>query len=447
MRAIWRRTVRRIRVTNGAAFAITGGKRRLAADAAASDIPSQKPAATARTGLEFPVYSADNRRTVSKVKLPTVLPDWAAAGNALLNPEAMLARLEGQKRFQAGDFAVAERFFEIAVQRADQFRYSRGMRAQMRLHLAESLRRQEKLTDAEAIARDGIALAALAHRHSLYAELLDCLGEIFLAQENYAAAEAVTEEALRAEQSRTRRDQFRIARRQQRLGLARYRIGRCVDAIPALESSIQTLDAAYGPDHEETGKVLSELGHFYHMEGRYKDAQRHLRRALQIYDRKRGPASKEASQVVQILASSYEADGDLRNAGELYERTLIVKERALGGNLEELAEMQFDIAGRFVDWGDYTRARELLSEAIGTFKRRKDARLALAHEAMAHVEENCSRYAEALAELTHAGKLWETLERNAELRWNLEHRAEVLDLLRNRTEARFLRERVAGMMA
>jgi hypothetical protein len=109
--------------------------------------------------------------------------------------------------------------------------------------------------------------------------------------------------------------------------------------------------------------------------------------------------------------------------------------------------MQSGLAGIYVGWSNYARARELLAEAIGIFRSKRDARLAIAHETMAHVEECSGRYQEAVAALALAGKVWELCgsERTAELVGNLSHRAELLDQLRKKSEASWLRGRIAEL--
>jgi hypothetical protein len=370
-------------------------------------------------------------------------------GNEIWNPEATLSRVEAEHYLQAGDYPQAELLFKAAVDQADQHHYSLAMRGRLRMQLAEAQRRQSKLAEAEETARAGLALAVETRDPSLYALLLDTLSEIFFALEKYAAVETVVQEALRAEQNLPSPDPFRIGRRQHRLGMAQYRIGRVEEAIPAIEKAVACHDQAFGPEHEETAKLLSELGQFYRIEGDHASAEKHLKRALYIYEKKQGPESDEAVRNLHLLAGSYEESGQIDAAAALYERALLLKERVLGGSLDDLAEAQFNLAGRYVDWGNYMRARELLQDALGTFKRKKDARLAIAYQALAYVEEFLGRYLEAVAELAHAGKIWESMgsERMVELASNLEHRAELLDLLQERGEALWLREKAKSLGA
>ncbi len=161
----------------------------------------------------------------------------------------------------------------------------------------------------------------------------------------------------------------------------------------------------------------------------------------------RGVQSAEAIQDLHHLAGSLEETGDLRGAADLYERTLLFKHRAVGGNIDDLAELQLGMATLYVNWQNYSRARELLLECVATFKRKGGARLAVGYETLGYVEECSGRYAEASGELQLAAKVWETLlpERLPELLRCLEHRADLLELLRRKGEAERLRERIATL--
>ena len=199
----------------------------------------------------------------------------------------------------------------------------------------------------------------------------------------------------------------------------------------------------------ETGGVLTETGILYRAAGRNEDAQRCLRRALRIHEREHGANSPEAVRDLHNLAGSHEEAGDIESAACLYERALDLKDRIVGGDQEELAEMQFGVAGLYIDWGNYSRARELLSMCIGTFKRKKGARLAVAYELLAHVEEYSGRFRDALAELERAAKAWETCgpERASELATNMEYRATLLDQMKKKDSANWLREKAAEARA
>ncbi len=170
---------------------------------------------------------------------------------------------------------------------------------------------------------------------------------------------------------------------------------------------------------------------------------------MRIHESQCGADSSETVQDLHQLAGSLEDAGDVDGAADQYERALKLKERVVGGDMEELADMQYSLAGMYIQWNNYTRARELLAESIGTFKRLKGPRLAVAYETLAYVEESLGRYPEALAELARASKVWESCGpgRTAERAENMKHRAGLLDQLRRRSEAAWLRERAEELTA
>ena len=127
--------------------------------------------------------------------------------------------------------------------------------------------------------------------------------------------------------------------------------------------------------------------------------------------------------------------GDIESAASLYERALELKDRIVGSDQEELAEMQFGVAGLYIDWGNFSRARELLSMCIGTFKRKKGARLAVAYETGGPRRGIFRPLPRTRWWNSRApAKIWETCgpERAVELATNMEYRAVLLDQLKKK---------------
>lgn len=355
-------------------------------------------------------------------------------------------RVEGERLFKAHQFQEAEPYLENALAEAEEQSSSAAKRIRLRTQLADAQRRQGKLEQAEQNLRLAIQLAAGSSDSSGYLLCLDSLAEVFFAQGNYAASEKVSQEGVRIESGLPHPDPMRMARRIHRLGLSRYREGKSEDAIPALEKGLQLHEQAYGDDHEETSRVLSELGAVYRAEGRHTEAQACLRRSLRFYQHSYGADDSRAIHDLHQLAGSLEEAGDTEAAAHEYERVMESKHRVLGRDMDEVAEMQFSLASLYMSWGTYPRSRELLMECIGTFKRKAGPRLAVAYEALAQVEEFSGRFHDAVRELDRAGRVWEKCpDRSAELAANLEYRAELLDQLRRKREAAWLRERAASL--
>jgi tetratricopeptide (TPR) repeat protein len=385
---------------------------------------------------------------------------WCATKARRLQPWSLdrnWDRTEGERLLKSRDFAAAEIHLVRAAVDAEKRGHSAPKRIQVRLLLADAQRKQfrglhaesnpDKLAAAEMTVRSAIEMAARTNDRMAYMRCLDALADIFGDQGNFAAVEKVTRDALEIESTLAHPEPLRMARRVHRLGMIHQQSGRIDEAIPMLEKAVAMYEQTYGPEHLETGNQLTALGAAYRAQGNHEEAQKHLRRALKIHENTRGVQSPEAIQDLHHLAGSLEESGDLGGAAAQYERALLFKHRVIGGDIDELAELQMGMATLYVNWQNYSRARELLLECVAGFRRKGGARLAVGYETLGYVEECSGRYAEAVRELQLAAKVWETLmpERLPELLRCLEHRADLLELLRRKGEAERLRERIATL--
>jgi tetratricopeptide (TPR) repeat protein len=366
-------------------------------------------------------------------------------------------RTEGERLLKAREFAAAEIHLTAAAADAEKRGHSAYKRIHARLLLADAQRKQfhgpnqetrpDKLAAAELTVRSAIELAARANNRDAYMQCLDALGDIFWDQCNFAAVEKVTRDALEIESGLAHPEPLRMARRIHRLGMVHHQAGRSSEAIPMLEKAVAIHEQTFGPDDLETGNQLTALGVVYRAQGNHEEAQRCLRRAMKIHEKTCGMHSMEAIEDLQHLAGSLEESGDLGAAAGLYERMLLFKNREIGGDMAELAELQLGMATLYVNWQNYSRARELLLECVATFRRKGGVQLAVGYETLGYVEECSGRYAESSGQLQLAAKVWETLlpERLPELLRCLEHRADLLELLRRKGDAERLRERIATL--
>jgi tetratricopeptide (TPR) repeat protein len=382
-----------------------------------------------------------------KFKLSAKLFAWAAPFVQQWLKAGEYNRVEGECQLKARNFGEAELHLKEAI---DEFGVGGGSptaRIRLQLQLAESQRKQRKIDEAEVTVRAALELTARIANPSGYVQCVDALSEVFHDRGDFEGMQNLLEEGVRIEAAMPHPDPIRMARRMQRLGIARQLQGE--DGIPALEKAVSLFEENYGADHAETGGALSEAGIVYRAQGSHEDAQRCLRRALKIHEREYGADSSEAMRDLRNLAGSHEESGDIEAAAALYERALELKDRVVGGDQEEVAEMQFSVARLYIGWGSFSRARELLAMCIGTFKRKKGARLAVAYETSAHIEECSGRYTDALAELASAAKVWESCGqgRAAELATNMEYRASLLDQMKRKDSANWLREKAAAARA
>ena len=366
-------------------------------------------------------------------------------------------QVEGERLLEQHDYPGAEVHLTKAVSEGEKRHQSPSRKILLRLELAEAQRRQfrpqnalenpEKLAAAEQTARSALEVAKTADPSALV-QCLDALTEILAERGNYAEVELLTQDAILAEVRLRQADPLQMARRVHRLGMIRHKNGQIEGAVHALAEAVTIHEKVHGEEHLETAHQLTELGVVYRAQGNHAEAQRCLRRAQRIHERECGVDSPEANRDLHQLAGSLEDAGDIDGAMAQYERALGLKLRIVGADLDDVAEMQAGLARVFMKWRNYSRARELLTEAIGTFKRTRGARLATTYETLAEVEETTGHYREAIRELSQAGKVWESIQTDhtLELIRNMEHRADLFDQLRQDKDAAFLREKVVALI-
>ncbi len=366
-------------------------------------------------------------------------------------------QVEGERLLEEGDYAAAELRLAQALLESEKKRFETHRRIHLRLELSEVQRRQfqsedgtthpEKLAAAEETVRSALELATRTADHQAQVQCLDALGAVLADQGRCEEHEQVVRDAERVEALLSHPDQIWRALRLKRLGAVRRQSGRVSDAAMAWEEAVTVHERFHGPEHLETAHQLTELGDVYRFLGQHAKAQKCLYRAMRIHERECGINSTEAVHDLTLLTDAFEASGDLDAAAAQQERVLGLKLRVVGADLDEIAEAQTALAELYIKWNNLSRARELLMEAIGTFKRKKGARLAAAYETLASVEERSGRFPDALRELARAGAVWETVhsEHSVELVRNLEYRVQLMERMKLFGDAAFLREKLAAV--
>ena len=329
---------------------------------------------------------------------------------------------EGERLFEEGDYAGAELNLAQAVLEGERRQGPPSKRILLRLELAEAQRQQAAGRDAAsrdlpklALAEQNIRSAARAWRTKWANKRWPCSAwtswpAITSDQGNLAGAELLVEDATRLEATVKRRDPMAAARRLQRLAKLRHAQGQSQAAVEALTECVAIHERVLGAEHAETARRLSDQAALHHALGQHTETQRCLRRALPVHERHGGAGSTEAAAAMRMLVESCEASGNVDVAAGLLERALALKLREVGANLDEIADLQAALGHRYMQWRRYSRARELMMEAVGTFKRSGGMRLALGYECLGQIEEETGHYHEALRELGHAGKAWESIQ-------------------------------------
>lgn len=315
---------------------------------------------------------------------------WATPHVKEWHRQRNLNASEAERHLASRNWSEAERHLTAAL---TERRYSSKKHIQFLLDLEKAQRRQGKLNEAEQTARKAIDLAA--GDHELHARSMTALVDVQLDQQKYSEAEHTIHEIASLESAQPRPDTARLAACARKLGTAFLKTGRQAEAFDALQQAATLSEQAFGANHEETARSLSELGALSRQRGDHAGAQRCLRRALEIHRAVSGQDSHQVTEALYNLAASLEESGDLNGAVSEYERVLALKDRQVGGNREEGTDVQVRLATLYVRAGRVAPARELLMQAVATLERKGGPRLAAALETFAEVEERMGRSEDA----------------------------------------------------
>ena len=290
------------------------------------------------------------------------------------------------------NWSEAENYLCLAL---NEHRHGTKRRMELMLQLADVRRRQAKLDQAAETAQAANKLAGQSRDLAMCSRALATLADVQLDQKKFAEAEQTIREVEAMEISRGASDRALLAQCSQKLGTALLNTGRKEEAFAAFQQAATLSEQAFGPNHEQTARSLSQLGALHRQHGDHEAAQRSLRRALDIHRSASGAHSNESTEALYHLAASLEEAGDIQAATDEYERMLRLKERQVGGNRDETTHVQVRLAALYVKAGRVGAARELLTQAIGLLERQGGPLFAEALEVFADVEDHMGHPAEA----------------------------------------------------
>ena len=150
------------------------------------------------------------------------------------------------------------------------------------------------------------------------------------------------------------------------------RAGRKAEAISVAEQAVSLSRTQFGPDHRNTGILLSQLGYLYRDAGRFADAENALKTAVAVLERGSGP-NLDLAQALNNLGGVYlnqelypEAEKLFQRALALYDRLPAGKQRNIwrGNGINNLAVLYGNQANTLADNGQAAEANAAYDRMI-----------------------------------------------------------------------------------
>ncbi len=214
---------------------------------------------------------------------------------------------------------------------------------------------------------------------------------------------------MRIEEAQSQPNGEILAKRSQRLALAFHRSGDSASAATHFVSALQLHEQNFGPDHIETGNVLTEVGTALQQEGNHGEALGRLERALQIKEKALGSEAPEVAASLYKLALSYEESGRMEQAASQFERMLLLRQRQVGSTELELAAIYSHLSKVNLVLGRLARAEDTAQSALLLLNSGPYPELASVLEVLAKIYDSYGRPEEALRTRERAQAVWKSL--------------------------------------
>jgi tetratricopeptide (TPR) repeat protein len=183
-----------------------------------------------------------------------------------------------------------------------------------------------------------------------------------------------------------------------------------------LDEARRAAESSFGPDSQEAGRALWELGRLRHQEDRLAEAKGLFEKSLQILESTQAPAT-EVSDLLDDLAGVYALQKQWNLARQTYERALDIDRRILGDDHPRLGEHIGNLAIVQQNLGDLKQAEALYRDAI----RRKEKAYGLHSAQTASAQANFGALLQREGRLEEAEPLLRSAVDSTLAKWGPDH--------------------------
>ena len=196
------------------------------------------------------------------------------------------------------------------------------------------------------------------------ARLKDTLGHVYTGLGLYDQALPLLESSLDTRRKLVGDQNLDVATTLDRLGTVWWHKGDFAKAQPLFEQSMAIREKLLGPDDLAVAASAHNLGNLHLAKGEYDRAQADMERALDIREKKLGPEHPDVATTLNSLGAVAYKTGNNKKAQELWEQTLAIREKTLGPDHPYLAQTLNNLAIVYTEEGQLARARAQLERVI-----------------------------------------------------------------------------------
>lgn len=200
--------------------------------------------------------------------------------------------------------------------------------------------------------------------HTLVAETITTLANIYREQDNSSKAKLLHERALQIRERAFGVDHPKVAQSLTNIAILYDLQGNSSKAQPFYERALRIQEKVLGTDHPDLAPILSVIARTHRNQRSYSEARAFYQRSLQIWEQALGLEHPNVAQALNNLAELYQLQGNYSKAEPLYERALKIHENALGLEHPNVATSLNNLAELYRLQGNYAQAEPLHKKAL-----------------------------------------------------------------------------------
>ncbi len=200
--------------------------------------------------------------------------------------------------------------------------------------------------------------------HLSMTAILSNLAQLYHEQEKYALAESLYQQALTIKEQTPEIDHLGTTPVLNNLALLYHEQGKYSLAEPLYLRVLTIREAALEPEHPDLARSLNNLASLYQDQAKYEQAKPLLERALSIRERVLGPEHPDIALSLNDLAQLYQTQESYQKAEALYQRALTINEHILGPEHSSTATTLNNLAFLYRIRGDYQQAEQLYQRSL-----------------------------------------------------------------------------------
>ena len=195
------------------------------------------------------------------------------------------------------------------------------------------------------------------------------VGKVLLNLGLYREAAELLEGAVQIQCTRLGDNDAALMESLDRLATTYQEQGEYAKAEPLFRRALAIAEKIRGPEHEETGSVLSNLGALGVLRNNYAEAEPLLKRALEIQRKKYGPDHRDVADTLTNLAVLCERMGRQKEATDYYRQVLALREKVLAPDHPDIAQALNNLGVALWRQGQYTEAAPVLERSLALFQK------------------------------------------------------------------------------